>query len=126
MAGTLSNREMACTFLQLASSGKVDEAYDRFAAAGFRHHNPYYAGDAASLKAGMKQNAADFPNKIFEIQRSIQDGDLVAVHSKARPTPSALGAVVVHIFRFQNSKIAELWDIGQPIPESTINENGIL
>ena len=32
---------------------------------------------------------------------------------------------VVHIFRFEGGRIAELWDLGMPIPEDSVNENGM-
>lgn len=122
----MTNKETAKQFLTLASKGQVDEAYSSFVGPSFRHHNPWYKGDAESLKRGMAENAAANPDKVFEIQRAIHEGDLVAVHSRVRQKPDQPGAVVVHIFRFENGKIVELWDLGQAVPESTINENGIL
>lgn len=47
------------------------------------------------------------------------------VHSLVKQNPEDLGRAVVHIFRFQDNKIVELWDIGQPIPEDSPNENGM-
>jgi len=32
----------------------------------------------------------------------------------------------VHLFRFEGDRIVELWDIGQPIPDSSVNANGML
>jgi hypothetical protein len=55
---TEKNRKSAITFLNLATSGRVDEAYDQFVGPGFRHHNPFFEGSAESLKAGMKENAS--------------------------------------------------------------------
>jgi predicted SnoaL-like aldol condensation-catalyzing enzyme len=107
------------------ASGKVSEAYNRHVAAGFRHHNPYFRGDAASLKEAMQANATKNPDKVFEVQRALQDGDEVAVHSRVRQHPDDRGGAVVHVFRFEGNRIAELWDIGQAIPEDSINENGM-
>jgi predicted SnoaL-like aldol condensation-catalyzing enzyme len=73
----------------------------------------------------MEENAAQNPNKVLEIQRALQDGDLVAVHSHVRQQPGDRGAAVVHIFRFEGDRIAELWDVGQPVPESSPNELGM-
>ena len=73
----------------------------------------------------MKENAQANPGKIFEIQRVVQEGDLVAVHSHVRQNADDRGAAVVHIFRFEGSKIVELWDVGQALPELTLNENGM-
>ncbi|MBI3863906.1 MAG: nuclear transport factor 2 family protein [Planctomycetia bacterium] len=62
----------------------------------------------------------------FVSLRALEDGNLVAVHSRVRPNPEDLGAVVVHIFRFENDRIAELWDVGQAIPKDSPNEHGLL
>jgi predicted SnoaL-like aldol condensation-catalyzing enzyme len=119
------NKKRAVSFLRLASSGKVRQAFDEFVGKGFRHHNPYFKGDAGALMTGMEENAAKFPNKIFEVQRALEDGDLVAVHSRVRLQPDQLGVAVVHIFRFENHRIVEAWDVGQPVPDASPNENGM-
>jgi predicted SnoaL-like aldol condensation-catalyzing enzyme len=120
-----SHKEAAMDFLRLAASGNVREAYQKHVAAGFRHHNPYFRGDADSLAAGMEENAAKFPAKRLEIQRAVEEGDLVAVHSRVRMKPGDAGGAVVHIFKFKANRIAELWDIGQEAPQSSPNEHGM-
>ena len=122
---TQSRKEAAIEFLTLVASGDVREAYQQYVGKGFRHHNPYFRGDAASLMEAMEQNAAKNPNKEFEVQRALQDGDHVAVLSRVRQTPGDRGGAVVHIFRFEGDRIVEFWDIGQAVPESDVNENGM-
>lgn len=122
---TQSRKEAAIEFLTLVASGDVREAYQQYVGKGFRHHNPYFRGDAASLMEAMEQNAAKNPNKEFEVQRALQDGDHVAVLSRVRQTPGDRGGAVVHIFRFEGDRIAEFWDIGQAVPENNVNENGM-
>ena len=60
-----------------------------------------------------------------EVLRALQDGDLVAVHSRVVQRPRNRGAALVHIFRFESGRIAELWDGGQPVPEDSPNEHGM-
>jgi predicted SnoaL-like aldol condensation-catalyzing enzyme len=120
-----SLKDAAIEFLTLAASGKVSEAYERHVAAGFRHHNPHFRGDAASLKEAMLANAAQNPHKVFEVQRALQDGQEVAVFSHVRLKPGDCGVAVVHLFRFEGERIVELWDLGQPVPDSSVNENGM-
>jgi len=120
-----SRKEKAVSFLQQVASGEVREAYRRYIGTDFRHHNPYFRGDADSLMLAMEENAAKNPQKIFEVKRVIEEGDLVAVHSHVKQKPEDLGGAVVHIFRFHNELIVELWDVGQPIPENSPNENGV-
>ena len=110
----MTHKEAAVEFLKLAASGLVRDAYAKHVGARFRHHNPYFRGDAASLRDAMEQNATQNPNKMR-----------VAVFSRVRQNPADRGGAVVHIFRFENDRIVELWDIGQAVPEQSINENGM-
>lgn len=119
------NKDSAVSFLKLASSGKVREAYLKFVGAGFRHHNPFFEGSAESLQAGMEANASQNPDKVLDVKRVISDGELVAVQSHVQQKPGDPGAAVVHIFRFENDRIVELWDLGQPVPEKSPNQFGM-
>src|SRR5262245_35918056 len=120
-----SNKEAAISFLKLAASGEVDEAYAKYVGVGFRHHNPYFEGSAEALKAGMAENARQNPNKVFDVKRAIAEGDLVAVHSHVKQNPGDLGAAVVHIFRFEQGRIVEIWDAGQPVEAEPVNQYGM-
>lgn len=122
---THSHKEIAVSFLQLVASGKVREAYKSYISPDFRHHNPYFRGDADSLMLAMEENAAKNPNKTLEVKLAIQENHMVAVHSHVKQNQNDLGVAVVHIFRFQNNQIVELWDVGQAIPEDSPNENGM-
>jgi len=118
-------KDIAKKFLRLCATGKVAQAYERFVAPGFRHHNPWFKGDAASLRAGMEAAAAKFPRTTIAFQRAFEDGNRVAVHSKVRHGPKARPVSVVHILRFRGERIVELWDIGVEEPADSPNENGL-
>ena len=120
-----SHKEAAIDFMTLVAAGQVSEAYDKHVGPGFRHHNPHFRGDAASLREGMQANAKKNPDKVFQIKIALEDGDRVATVSHVRQNPRDRGDVVVHVFRFERERIAELWDVGQPIPEQMVNENGM-
>lgn len=111
--------------MRMVATGEIREAYDRFVDASLIHHNPWFPGDPESLLKGMEENATKNPGKILDVKRVLEDGDLVAVHSHMRPAPDAAGVALVHIFRFTSGKIAELWDIGQPVPNDSPNKNGM-
>lgn len=99
-------KDTAVDFLRLVASGQVREAYRRHVAPEFRHHNPFFRGDAESLMAAMEENAVKNPAKVLEIQRAVQEGDLVAVHSRVRQRPDDAGGAVVHLFRFHGDRHA--------------------
>jgi predicted SnoaL-like aldol condensation-catalyzing enzyme len=116
---------MAKDFLQLTSSGKVKEAFDKYASKDFIHHNPWFEGSAESLMNGMIENAQKMPARVFEIQKAIHEGDLVAVHSKIKLSADIPVISVVHIFHFKENKIVEMWDIGQQLPDNSPNQYGM-
>ena len=118
-------KQIATDFLMLASKGNSKEAFSKYVSKNFKHHNTYFKGDGESLMIAMEDNAMKNPNKVFDIKRAFQDGDLVATHSYVRQKPGDPGAAVVHIFRFESNKIAEIWDLGQAVPLDTGNENGM-
>ena len=118
-------RETALSFLKLAVSGKVSEAFAQYLSADFRHHNPYFPGDARSLKAGMMEAHQKFPNTTLEVQHTFEADDLVAVHSRVTHSADTPEIAVVHIFRFEKGRIAELWDVGMEAPKDSPNENGM-
>jgi len=53
------------------------------------------------------------------------EGGFVVVHFHVRHGPGDLGAAVAHIFRFEEGRIVELWDLGQPVPEESPNRYGM-
>ncbi|MCM3766134.1 nuclear transport factor 2 family protein [Neobacillus niacini] len=120
-----SLKEKAVSFLQLVVSGEIREAFQKYIAPDFRNHNPFFCGDADSLMLAMEENHTMNPHKVFEVKHVIADGEMVAVHSHIKQNQEDLGAAVVHLIRFHNNLIVELWDIGQPIPEDSPNENGV-
>ena len=120
-----SLKPAALGFLRLVAAGNAREAYRRYVAPDFRHLKPFFRGDQESLMLGMEENAARNPNMDLEIQWALQDGDLIAVHSRVRPNPDEPGMAVVHIFRFEGNLIAELWDVGQAVPADSPNEHGM-
>jgi predicted SnoaL-like aldol condensation-catalyzing enzyme len=122
----MSNKEIAKSFLKMAASGDVQNAYDRFVAPNFIHHNQYFKGDRQTLVDAMKEASQKSPNKSFEIKHVYEDGNTVIAHScLIKENPEVLVLSVVHIFRFENGKIAEFWDIAQQILKDSPNENGM-
>lgn len=121
----MTKKEIAQEFLMLSAKGKSREAFQLYVGEMFIHHNAYFKGDRDTLMTAMEENARQNPHKVFEIRRALEDDNLVAVHSHVRQTPDLLGAAVIHIFRFENNKIVELWDIAQAVPEQMINEYGM-
>ena len=118
----MNKKEAATSFLQLAGTGQVKEAYDKHVAPDFIHHNQYFRGSREALRQAMEEAHHTSPNKSIEVKHSYLDGDTVITHSLV--IKQDMEIAVVHIFRFKDDKIAELWDLGQPIEKDSPNENG--
>jgi predicted SnoaL-like aldol condensation-catalyzing enzyme len=117
------NSRRAVEFLELASAGRVDDAY-QLTAPGGKHHNQYLEAGWEALKAAMKAAGERTPDQQLDVKHVVESGDLVAVHSHVVPHPGQAGIAVVHLFRFENGKIAELWDIGQAVEPGSPNSDG--
>jgi predicted SnoaL-like aldol condensation-catalyzing enzyme len=120
-----NSKEIAISFLKLASSGKVHEAFSRFIGTDFRHHNPFFEGSAEALMTAMQENAQRNPDKVMDVKHIVAEGEFVVVHSHVRQKPDEPGAALVHIFRIQHERIVELWDVGQAIPNESPNQYGM-
>ena len=102
----MSHKEIAKSFLKLAGDGEAREAYSKFVAVDFIHHNQYFKGDRESLQKAMEEAHETSPNKSIEIKHVYEDGDTVAAHSLV--AKEKMNIAVVHIFRFKDDKIVEL------------------
>jgi|NGEPerStandDraft_6_1074524.scaffolds.fasta_scaffold29081_2 predicted SnoaL-like aldol condensation-catalyzing enzyme len=119
------HKQAALQFLKLIETGQVEQAYRKYAAANGRHHYPYFQAGFPALQKGMQENHDQFPNMRLTVKNVIGDGDLVAIHSQIVQKPGETGLAGVHIFRFQGDKIAEFWDVGEPVPADSPNVDGM-
>lgn len=120
-----SKKDIAVAFLKQASSGKAREAFNLYVHPQFTHHNPYFSGDGNSLLIGMEENAVQFPDKVFEVLRVLEDGDFVVVHGRVRLSPELPEIVLMHMFHFEGDRIIEEWEAAQEVPPESPNENGM-
>ena len=100
----------------------MNEAFDRYIAGNFLHHNPNFKGDSETFAKVMEQRHQQFPDKAYKVKHVLQDGDLVAMHGRVQIGEKV--TALVNIFRFENDKIVELWDIGEEITKDFPNQNG--
>jgi predicted SnoaL-like aldol condensation-catalyzing enzyme len=122
----MNRKAAAISFLKTAGLGRTDEAYAKHIAPGFIHHNPYFKGDRASLKAAMEAAHKASPNRSIDVKNVYEDGDTVITHSLVvRQDPKEQDVAVVHIFRFEGDMVVELWDLGQLLSKDSPNENGV-
>ena len=86
-------------------------------------HNPTAPDGVEGFRGFIKFLKEKFPNRSSEIKRVIAEGDLVVLHVHSKPSPEDRGSAIIDIFRVENGKIVEHWDVIQPIPEKAANTN---
>jgi NADPH:quinone reductase-like Zn-dependent oxidoreductase/predicted SnoaL-like aldol condensation-catalyzing enzyme len=116
------NAELARKLLTDSFEGDT-AIVDRLVRPDYIQHNPQAPDGPDALKFFGASLRQQFPEIANMPQRGIADGDLVLLHSKVVFVPGTPGTAVFDIFRFQEGKIAEHWDVLQEAPATTANGN---
>ncbi|HEY0212240.1 MAG TPA: nuclear transport factor 2 family protein [Paenirhodobacter sp.] len=89
----------------------------------YKQHNPNVPNGKAPFVGYFTDFFAKNPQARSRIVRSSTDGDLVWLHVHSTNGPDDLGRAVVDILRVEDGKITEHWDVIQPVPETSANDN---
>jgi len=103
--------------------GDVATAFRLYGGTPYRQHNPLIGDGEEGLRKFVAAMRASRPDAHGEIKRVFADGDYVILHVHNVPTPGSRGNAIVDIFRLENGKVVEHWDVRQEIPEQSANSN---
>lgn len=114
-SGEAANRELVVKFYRaIFDDRKVAEAFEKYAAPDYIQHSPL-AQDVPSTIAFLQSYLDGTPGHTWELQRVLADGDLVALHIHSQSAPDDPGRAIVDIFRVENGRVAEHWEVIQPV-----------
>jgi predicted SnoaL-like aldol condensation-catalyzing enzyme len=119
------NKKIVAAFYDTAVNQKDFEKASQYLGARYIQHNPLAADGREGFKGFITFLKDKFPNNRSEIKRIFADGDYVIVHVHAVREPGTRGNAIVDIFKLENGKVVEHWDVIQPIPEKAANDNGM-
>ena len=120
-----ANKKIVVEFYDKAINQKDFDAASKYLGARYTQHNPNAADGPEGLKAFLQFLKEKFPSSRSEIKRVFADGDYVILHVHAVREPGSRGNAIVDIFKLENGKVVEHWDVVQPIPEKAANNNGM-
>lgn len=119
-----ANARVVTAFYDLAfNQHKPTEAARLYIGDRYIQHNPGVPNGAAAFYGYFEGFFRDNPQSRATIHRVIADGDLVALHVHSQETPNDPGRAIVDIFRVENGKIVEHFDVIQSVP-TTPTANG--
>ena len=119
------NKRVVLDFYEKGLNQKDFEAASKHFGNRYVQHNPGAADGPEGFKGFLQFLRDKFPNSRSEIKRAYADGDFVILHVHAVRVPGERGNAIVDIFKLEDGKIVEHWDVSQPVPEKAANQNGM-
>jgi predicted SnoaL-like aldol condensation-catalyzing enzyme len=120
-----ANKKTVLEFYEAGLNKKDFEAASKYFGPKYIQHNPGAPDGIEGFKTFVNFLRGKFPNSHSEIKKVFADGDYVILHVQAVREPGTLGRAIVDIFRLENGKIVEHWDVAQDIPEKMPHNNGM-
>jgi predicted SnoaL-like aldol condensation-catalyzing enzyme len=117
------NRDVVLDFYENGVNRRDFAAAFRHLGARYIQHNPGAHDGPEGFRESFARLAEQYPDFRVEIRRVFIEGDMVAVHVRSCNGPTRNGEAGVDIFRLEDGKIVEHWDVIQPIPDQMPHSN---
>jgi predicted SnoaL-like aldol condensation-catalyzing enzyme len=119
-----SVKEIGLAFHKMAFVDKNPKgAREKYMGDTYIQHNPQVADGPDTFVGAITGFQEAFPDQTNEIRQVIVEGDLVVLHIELHFVPGDRGTAVVDIFRIEDEKVVEHWDVLQEVPEESANTN---
>jgi predicted SnoaL-like aldol condensation-catalyzing enzyme len=120
------NKNIVVAFYQKALfEGDVDTAVALYGGKSYTQHTPFAADGFDGLRKYVAWIVEHYPNARGEIKRVFADGDFVLLHCHWTGFFGKNGDAIVDIFRLEDGRVVEHWDVIQAVPDSSLNENSM-
>jgi predicted SnoaL-like aldol condensation-catalyzing enzyme len=125
MADIEANKRNVIAYYERAfNDHEPEDAVERYVGSEYIQHNPMAPDGTDAFIAFVRGYVEQSPQLRVEIKRAIAEGDLVMTHGLLKTSPDDRGTAAADIFRVdENGKIVEHWDVLQPVPETSANDN---
>ncbi|RAN71365.1 ester cyclase [Bacillus sp. SRB_331] len=117
------NKKMVVDFYNEVFNKHNIDIIPKYVSQDYKQHNPFVADGRKVFMDFFKGDFVKNPNSSAEIKRVVAEGDMVALHVHSRANSQDKGVAIVDIFRINDGKIVEHWDVIQEIPSEAANDN---
>lgn len=118
------NKQIVIDFYEgVFQKHQVQAFADRYIGGKYIQHNPHVPDGKAPFTQYFTQYFKENPQAQNIIKRAVAEDDLVFLHVHSKQHDLDRGTAIVDIFRVEDGKIVEHWDVQQPIPEHAANPN---
>jgi predicted SnoaL-like aldol condensation-catalyzing enzyme len=121
----MKNKEVVLAFYEDAVNLKDFGKASKYLGSQYIQHNQNATDGAEGLRNFISFLRDKYPKSHSEIKRVFIDGNFVILHVHAMREPGTPGVAIVDIFRLENSKIVEHWDVHEAIIDKPANQNGM-
>ena len=125
MSALEKNKAVVVDYYRTAFGGDPEKAVADHLGDRYIQHNPQAEDGPAAFIGFVRWLRGEYPTAQLDIKRVIAEGDLVVTHAHLILTPGEPGRALADIFRLENGKVVEHWDVIQDIPEKSANSNSM-
>ena len=126
-----ANKKIVVNFYKIAFIEKNPEkALQEYVGGHYTQHNPMVPDGKEAFVEFVKMRIKHNPNRKIEFKKVIAEGDYVVLHvhhifaEGDEDTKSAPhGTAGIDIFRLENGRVVEHWDVLQTVPDSSESAN---
>lgn len=86
-------------------------------------HTPSFPDGKEAVLEAFAARLEEYPDKTISIKRAGADDDLVWIHLHSMRSPDDPGNAVINIFRMENGRFVEHWNVVQRVPLESRNDN---
>jgi muconolactone delta-isomerase len=121
------NKRTVVAFYEKALNERdAETAFRLYGGISYTQHTPVIEDSQQGLGKFVAWLRDNRPNARATIKRVFAEGDYVLLHVHwIGLSDGERGEAVVDIFRLEGGKVAEHWDVIQPIPETAANSNSM-
>jgi predicted SnoaL-like aldol condensation-catalyzing enzyme len=120
-----ANKALVLAYYEAAFNQRDFDKAVQYLSPHYKQHRPTALDGPEGLRKSLDTLREKFPKAHGDIKHVVAEGDFVMLHILFKRDPEGRGEAIADVYRLADGKIAEHWDVSQPVPETSANPNGM-